>query len=80
MQYYVTNIDWDTNTSEGQERALFLPEDVIVQSYNLDIDNFEDDDKVGGAIGDYLGVRYGFQVNGFSYIDENEVQGGERAN
>jgi len=80
MRYYVTNIDWDTNTSEGQERALFLPEDVIVQSYNLDIDNFEDDDKVGGAIGDYLGVRYGFQVNGFSYIDENEVQGGERAN
>jgi hypothetical protein len=75
MRYYVTNIDWDTNTSEGHERALFLPEDVVV---HLDIDNLEDDEKVGCAISDYLGVRYGFEVNGFSYIDENEVQGGER--
>lgn len=80
MRYYVTNIDWDTNTCEGHEQSLFLPEDVTVQSDSLNIDNFEDDDKVGIAIGDYLGIRYGFYVNGFSYIDEDEVQGGEKVN
>lgn len=78
MRFYVTNIDWDTNTDEGHEQSLHLPEDVIVQSDCLNLQSYQDDEVVASAIGDYLGIRYGFQVNGFVYIDEDEVQGGEK--
>ncbi len=81
MRYYVTNIDWDTNTSEGHERSLFLPEDVVVlaDSLKLTPQQFEDDEAVGAALEEYISCLYGFHLNSFSYVDESEVTGGERS-
>jgi hypothetical protein len=78
MTYYITNIDWDTNRSEQQEELLRLPQDVLVYSSSLDIDNFNDDEVVGNALGDYLTTLYGFEVNGFVFVDNEQVSGGEK--
>ena len=73
MRYYVTNIDWDTNFSLEQEKQLHLPEDIVVQSDSLNVVDFNNDEQVSNALSNYLNLRYGFQVGGFTFIDESEI-------
>lgn len=78
MTFYITNIDWVTNLSKTRQDLLRLPEDVVVQSYALSAVDLNDDEQIAEALSEYLTNLYGFQVNGFIFVDETEVTGGEK--
>lgn len=70
-KFIVTDIDWDTTNDNSFEEIkaddLGLPDEVIVNTEYLDIEDDEDMDEVENAISDYLSDEYGFCHNGFTF-------------
>lgn len=79
MTYYITNIDWDTNTCVEREKALHLPQDITVCSTSLKGD-VSTDELLAESLQEYMSTLYGFAVNAFNFVDLQEVVGGERVN
>jgi hypothetical protein len=70
-KFIVTDIDWDTTNDNSFEEIkaddLGLPDEVIVNTEYLDIEDDENMDEVENAISDYLSDEYGFCHNGFTF-------------
>ena len=72
-KFIVTDIDWDTTNDNPFEEIkaddLGLPDEVIVNTEYLDIEDDEDMNEVENAISDYLSDEYGFFHNGFTFYN-----------
>jgi hypothetical protein len=62
-KYLVKNIDWDTDDDTLAEEEL--PDNILINSEYLDIENDDDIDTIIDAVSEYLSDEYGFCHRGF---------------
>lgn len=66
-RYQVYDIEWDFDDVEDDLKNLGLPTEMVVDVFEDDVEDFNDEWDIESYISDYISDKIGFCHKGFNY-------------